>query len=327
MNRREFINSALAAVCADAVFSRRTEAADNYPSKPIKIVVAYASGTVLDVWARRVADRLSKAVGQQVIVENKPGASGTIGATSVANASPDGYSLLYGGATELALAPSLFPNLPYENEKRFEPITRFTSGSAILVANPNLPVTSIQELIVYARSHPGVLKGGSPGTGTLVHLLLLALNHVAGIEVLHVPYKSGMQALTDVMAGHIDIMFDWTTSSRGFITAGKLRPLVIAGSERKPFIPQVPAATEFGWKDLDFWGWNAFMAPAKTPKHIVGFLHKTLLPILHSKDFEAEVALGAAEIVTTTPEELALFIAHEQKRYKELVRLTGVKLE
>ncbi len=328
MNRREagavLLSLGTLGVAARAMVG---DAAETYPSKPIKIVVAYAAGSVLDIWARRVSEKLSKSTGQQVIVENRPGASGTLSASAVANSSPDGYTILFGGTAELALAPSLFPNLPYEKDKPFEPITRFLSGNSVLVANPALPVANIQELVAYGKAHPGTLKGGSPGNGTLTHLLLLALNHATGLEILHVPYKSGTQGLTDVMAGHIDLMFDWITSSKAFIAAGKLKPLLIAGSRRKPLLPNVPAATEFGWKDLDFGGFSAFLAPFGTPKAIIYTLHRELLPILRSKDFEADIALFAVDLVTTTPDELATFIASEKKRYKSLVRLTGVKLE
>lgn len=305
----------------------RVWSAGSYPNRPIKIIVGYAAGTVLDLWGRRVADRLSKAIGQQVIVENRPGASGTLAATAAANAAPDGYTLFYGGASEIGLGPTLFPHVPYLNEKPFQPITRFTSGNAILVVNPALNLRSIGDLVAYAKAKPGTLKGGSPGTGTFVHLLLVALGKAAGIDILHVPYKSGTQALTDVMAGHIDLMFDWATSCRSFIESGKLRPLLIAGGTRKPFLPQVPAATEFGWNALNFHGWNVFLAPHRTPRAIIDVLHRTLMPILNSKDFEAELAQSAAEVVTLTPEETAEFIAAEQRRGRELVELTGVRLE
>lgn len=328
MSRRHFLQSSCAlAASAVVVLPGMGSAADAYPNRPIRIIVAYAPGTVLDMWARRVADRLSRALRQQVIVENRPGASGTLGAVTAANAAPDGYTLLFGGASEIGLSPSLFPNLPYIHEKPFQPITRFTSGNAILVVNPALDIRNIDDLIAQAKAKPGSITGGSPGTGTLTHLLLLALNRSADIDILHVPYKSGTQALTDVMAGHIDVMFDWATACRTFIESGKLRPLLIAGSTRKPFLPQVPAATEMGWEALNFRGWNVFLAPHKTPRSIIDTLHKAMLPILRSADFEAEIALAASEIVTTTPEETAVFIAAEQNRARQLVQLTGVKLD
>ncbi|MFN0314436.1 MAG: Bug family tripartite tricarboxylate transporter substrate binding protein [Burkholderiales bacterium] len=328
MKRRHFLMGASAWWMLGTIpHASQVRAQDKYPSRPVKIVVAYAAGTVLDVWARRVADRLSKAVNQPVIVENKPGASGTLGASAVAMAAPDGYTLLYGGVTELALAPYLFPNLPYEKDKPFETITRFLSGNSILVANPGLPFKSIQELVAYAKANPGKLKGASPGTGTLSHLLLLALNRSAGIEILHVPYKSGSQALTDVMGGHIDVMFDWMTSSKGFIAAGKMRPLLVAGSKRKPLLPDVPTSAEVGWPLLDFGGWNVFVAPFGTPKTVIGYLHRELLPVLHSKDFESDAASFAADIVTSSPDDAKAFIKNERRRYAELVKITGVKLE
>jgi tripartite-type tricarboxylate transporter receptor subunit TctC len=283
MKRRDFLMGASAWWMLGTIpHSSQVRAQDKFPSRPVKIVVAYAAGSVSDVWARRVADRLSKAIKQQVIVENKPGASGTLGASAVATAAPDGYTLLYGVASELALAPYLFSNLPYEKDRFFEPITRFLTGNSILVVNPGLPFKTIQELVVYAKANPGKLKGASPGTGTLAHLLLLALNRSAGIEILHVPYKSGSQALTDVMGGHIDAMFDWMTSTKGFIAAGKLRPLLVAGSKRKPLVPDVPTSAEIGWPLLDFGGWSVFVAPFGTPKTVIGYLHRELLPVLHS---------------------------------------------
>lgn len=325
MQRRHFLKSSFTLAAMTA--APGPALGGSYPERTIKIIVGYAPGTVLDLWARRVAERLSRAVGQQVIVENKPGASGTLGAMAAALAPPDGYTLFYGGASEIGLGPSLFPNLPYLNEKPFRPITRFTSGNAILVSNPALGLRGVDELVARAKAAPGKLRGGSPGTGTFVHLLLLALNRSAGIDILHVPYKSGTQALTDVMAGHIDVMFDWATSCRAHIEAGRLQPLLIAGSTRKPFLPQVPAATERGWEALDFKGWNVFLAPHGTPRPIIDHLHKAMAPILRSKDFEAEIAQSAAEITVTTPEETAAFIANEQERARRLVQLTGVRLD
>ena len=323
MNRRRFVWSALGVALASGI----ARAADAYPRRKSETGGGDAAGTVLDMLARRVAAHLAKATGQQVIVDNKPGASGTLGASAVANATPDGYTLFYGGASELGLAPILFPNLPYLRDKPFAPITRFTRGSAILLVSPALPVSNIQDLVKLAKARPGGLKGGSPGTGTLTHLLLLALNHAAGIEIMHVPYKSGVQAMSDVMAGHIDMMFDWTISSRAFTESGKLRPVLIAGSARKPYLPNIPAATELGWKDLDFHGWNAFLAPGRTPRAIVSYLNKTLTPILHAEEFQMLAATAGSEIVTLSPEETAAFLAREQERYRELVRLTGVKVE
>ena len=297
-----------------------SRADDGWPNHPLKLIVAAAAGTPNDVWGRRVAERLTKSLGQPVVLENKPGAGGTIGAAAAASAPADGYTLFLGSSAELTIAPNFYRDLPYSVERSFAPITRFLIGRSILVAYPGLGVHSTSELIALAKTSPGLLTGGSYGNGTVTHLLLEELNRAAGISVTHVPYKNGSQAITDVIAGHTSLMFDWETTSGGFIRAGKLTPLLVVGPKRKPSFPEVPTAAEAGLPDLDIWGWNAFLAPAGTPQAILERLHRELVPILNSPDYLKIAAEYGSEIATTTPDDLAALIQSEQKKRAALVR-------
>ncbi|MFN0037931.1 MAG: Bug family tripartite tricarboxylate transporter substrate binding protein [Burkholderiales bacterium] len=302
-------------------------AVEVWPSKPVKIVVTYAAGTPNDIWGRRIADRLSKATGQSVIVENRVGAGGTIGTAAVAQAPADGYTLLFAGVGELTIAPNLYQKLPYSVDKNLTPITRFIVSRPILVVHPGLGIKSATELVAMAKTKPGFFSGGSAGNGTITHLLLAQLNHAAGIDITHVPYKSGSQAITDVIAGHTSLMFDWMTTSAQLISSRQLTPLLVVGSKRKPALPDVPTASEAGLPTIDIWGWNAFLAPGGTPRGTVDEIYRALQPILNSSEFAEMVAEIGADVITTTPDELGAFLRSETKKMAALIRANDMKVD
>jgi tripartite-type tricarboxylate transporter receptor subunit TctC len=301
--------------------------ADPYPSKPIKIVVNHAAGTVLDVYARRIANRLEQSIGQAVLVENRPGAGGTIGASHVAKSAPDGYTIALAAAAELVVAPAFYRSLPYDTLRDFAPITRAGESSAVLVVNPSLGVKTFQDLVALAKKTPGKLACASFGNGTMVQLLLLQLNRLAGVNITHVPYKDGALALSDVVAGTADMMFNWATTTDPFTKAGKLIPVIVAGTERLPSLPNVPAATELGLDGLAFKGWSAFVAPAHTPQPIIERLNRELVRALQAPEVKAHLENLGGKVTPSTPEELAAQLRAELPRAAELVRITNAHID
>jgi tripartite-type tricarboxylate transporter receptor subunit TctC len=301
--------------------------ADAYPSKPIKIIVNHAAGTILDVYARRIGNRLEQSVGQTVIVENSPGAGGTIGADHLAKSAPDGYTIALAAAAELVVAPAFYRTLPYDTLRDFAAITRAGESSAVLVVNPSLGVKTLQDLVALAKRTPGKLTCASFGNGTIAQLLLLQLNRLTGASITHVPYKDGGIALSDVVGGTADMMFNWATTTDPFTKAGKLIPVIIAGTERLPSLPNVPAATELGLDGLAFKGWSAFVAPARTPRPIIERLNRELVQALEAPEVKAHLESLGGKVTPSTPEELAAQLRAELPRAAELVRITNAQID
>ena len=315
------------AVAALCLTSSVIVAQDKWPSKPIKVVVPVGAGSSADVRARQIADHLAKALGKPVLIENRPGAGATIGADYVAKSPGDGYTLLYGTIADQAIAPALYPNLPYNPRKDFLPIVQNTLIPPQLVVNPALGVRSMKDLIGLAKARPGQLMAGSWGNGSLTHLLLLQLNREAGIEISHVPYKNAASALSDVVAGHVAMMFDYIPATQSLIKAGKLRPLMTVGPQRSKVLPDVPCAAEVGLPGIKHMGWSGFFAPAGTPKEIVTRLHVELARIVRSPELAQIVIDSGGEVPAGSPEDFAAFIRREQDEMAEIVKATGAKAE
>jgi len=301
--------------------------AGNYPVKPNKVVVPLAAGSTADVRARQISEHLSKALGWQVIVENRPGAGNTLGADYVAKSAPDGYTLLYGTIADQSIAPALYPNLPYNPRRDFAPITQNALVPAILFVNAELGVRSMQELIALAKAKPAQLTFGSYGNGTLTHLLLAQLNRETGIEITHVPYKSAAAALTDVVAGRVSLLFDFVITAGPFVKAGKLRPLMIVGAKRSRVFPDVPSAAEVGLPRISHNAWAGFLAPAGTPRDIVNRLNTELVRIVRSPELAQIAVDSGGEAVGNSPEEFAAFIRSEQDELAGLVKATGARVD
>ena len=324
IRRRTCIGAALCAVLAAAAASAP---AQTYPSKPIRFVTATAAGTTVDIRARQVGERVAKSIGQPVIVENRPGAGGTLAATYVARAAPDGYTVLVGTVAEQAIAPAIYPKLDYDPRKDFAPITQYAETATLLVANPGLGVNSVQELIARAKARPGQLSFGSWGNGTLTHLLTVQFAQVAGIDIKHVPYKNQAQALSDVVGGQIDLFWDYPVTSLSFIKAGRLRGLMVVGSRRVQPLPDVPSAAEAGLPAIRHLAWGGFFAPAGTPRPVVDRLNAEIVKALRSAEMERILAEQGSRVVTNTPDEFAAFIRREQEELAKLAAAAGAKLE
>jgi len=301
--------------------------ADNYPSKPIKIVVPWPAGGPVDQRSRQIAAKLTKAVGQPVVVENRPGASGAIGASAVAKAPPDGYTLLWGTLYDLAINPAVNLALGYDPLRDFAPITQANSSYLVLNAWPGLGVKSMKELIALAKAKPGQLNCGSSGNATAPHFALEVLNRSANIDITHVPFKGDAPLLTDLLGGHVDIGFNVTTTALPHVKAGKLVPLAVSSPKRLAPFSEVPTVAELGFPEMEIALWAGVLAPAGTPPQIIRRLNTELVKIIDSPEIREQWISGGAEAVPTTPEEFAAFIQSEHARWSRLIKQTGVKME
>lgn len=310
---------AVAAACA---------AAEPWPSRPVHLVVPYAPGGPVDVSARLVAAKLQPALGQPVVVDNKPGAGGNIGADFVAKSAPDGQTLLMGAIATHAINPALYRDFPYDPVRDFRHVALLVQVPNVLVLNPALPVESIDGLIAYARQNPGKLNFASGSTGSTGHLAGELFKQMTGTDMTHVPYKGAAPAVADLLAGRVELMFDNLASAAPNIQAGKVRALAVTTLRRAAALPQLPTLDESGLKGFDMSTWWGLMAPAGTPEPIVQRLAAECRRILASADIaERWRAMGSAPPSARTPEEFTAFVERERRLYAELVKRSGAKAD
>ncbi|HSS29224.1 MAG TPA: tripartite tricarboxylate transporter substrate binding protein [Usitatibacter sp.] len=302
-------------------------AAQAYPSKPIHFVVPYPAGGPLDTVARLVGQKVSESVKQPIIVDNKPGAGGNIGADLVAKAAPDGYTLLMGAVATHAINPTLYASIPYDAQKDFIPVTQIASTPNVLVVNPSLPVNSVHEFVAYAKAHPGSLNFGSGSTGSAGHLAGELFKSMAGVEMTHVPYKGAAPAMTDLIGGRLQLMFDNLASSLVQIKAGKVRALAVTTAKRTELAPELPTIAESGLPGFDINTWFGLFVPAGTPPAIVERLHGEFAGALQAPDVRAKMLALGAEPVGNTPAEFAQYIRSEAVKYAKLVKASGAKVD
>lgn len=313
------------AIAALAVAAQPSRADDGFPNRPIKIVVPVAAGGAPDVVARLVADKLGPKLGQPVIVEDRPGAGERIGAEFVAKAEPDGYTLLAAPPASLVISPLLFSHLAYD-PTAFAPVTVLTSGHLVLLTSPSLHITSLSDLVARAKANPGKLTYASPGTGTPPHLTGEMLKAAAHIETTHVPYKGLAPALVDLLAGHVDMMFDNLGNSIGSIRDGRLKALGIADEARIPELPDVPAiATTY--PGVHSTSWFGVVAPSKTPVRITSRLSAAIAEVLHTPEVTAKLHTMSFMPVGSSPAEMAKFLAEESARWRTVIAAVGIKAE
>jgi tripartite-type tricarboxylate transporter receptor subunit TctC len=301
-------------------------ASDTYPSKPIKWVVPFPPGGAMDVMARTLGEKLSKSMKQPVVVENRPGAGGAIGSGVVARSEPDGHTLMIVSVGH-AVNPSLYPKLPYDATKDFEPVSLVGIVPNILVAHPSLKAGNVKELITLAKSQPGKLTYASAGNGTTIHLAAELFNSMAGVDIMHVPYKGSAPAVTDLMGGQVNIMFDSVSSAKPYIESGKLKALAVTTTKRSSVFPKVPTIAEFGIPGYDLTGWYAVFVPGKTPKPIVDRLNAELVKALKQPDVRALFTQIGAEPVGSSPQELANTLKAETVRWAKVVRERNITLD
>jgi tripartite-type tricarboxylate transporter receptor subunit TctC len=300
--------------------------ADTYPAKPITIVVPFPPGGTTDVLARTIGQKLNEAWGQPVIVDNRPGAGATIGASLVAKSHPDGYTLLM-GAVHHTIATSIYSSLPYDFERDLAPVTVVALVPNVLAINPQVPARNVQELIAYGKAHPGVLNFGSNGQGTAQHLIGEEFSLMTGVKMVHVPYKGSAPLVTDLMAGQIQMSFDTITPDLPQIKAGKLRALAVTTAKRSPALPDVPTLSEAGLAGFDMGSWFGILAPGKTPPEIVAKLNAEIVKILNRPDVQKAFADIGAQKVGDSPAQMAALIKSDTDKYGALARKIGVKID
>jgi tripartite-type tricarboxylate transporter receptor subunit TctC len=298
-----------------------------FPSHPVKLVVPFPAGGPLDAVGRAIAQRLTDAWGQSVVVDNRPGAGGNIGADLVAKSPPDGYTVVMGALSTHAVNPSLYSTMPYDAVKDFAPITLVAITPNVLVVNSDLPVHSVQELIAYAKAHPGKLSFGSGSNGSAGHLAGELFKVDTGVDMVHVPYRGAAPAMQALLAGDTQLMFDNLASAMAQVKAGKLRALAVTTAKRSSLVPDLPTMTEAGLKDFDISTWFGLLAPAGTPQPIVAKWNAEVTRILDAPDMRERLALQGAEAAPTTPDAFARFIAAEVPKYARIVKASGAKVD
>jgi len=296
-----------------------------YPERPITLVVPYTPGGVTDMLARAVAKMLGEKVGQTVVVENKAGAGANIGADFVAKAKPDGYTLLMGSAATHAINPSLYKKLNYDHIKDFAPITLVAKVPNILVVNQDVPARSVNELIAYAKAHPNRLNFGSSGVGGTIHLSGELFKSMAGVQMLHVPYKGSTPAVSDLIGGQIQLMFD--SSVIPYVKAGKLRALAVTSAHRSPALPDVPTMDEAGLPGYESTAWFGILAPAGTPQAIVDLLNKAIVAGMKEPTVTNWMEAQGAEAIGDTPADFEQFIKDETAKWAKVVQESGASAD
>jgi tripartite-type tricarboxylate transporter receptor subunit TctC len=300
--------------------------AQTYPVRPISLIVPFPAGGTTDVLARAVGQELSKSLGQPVVIESKPGAGATLGADFVAKAKPDGYTLLM-GAVHHTIATSVYKKLPYDFQKDLAPVTTVALVPNVLVVNPGVPAKSVAELLALAKAAPGKYTYGSNGNGTGQHLIGAQFEGMAGVQLLHVPYKGSGPLTTDLLGGQITMSFDTITPVLPHIKAGKLRALAVTTSKRSGALPGVPTLDEAGLPGFNLGTWFGVLAPAGTPKDIVARLNTEIVKLINSPEFRKRMEDIGAEPVGNTSEQMAQQIRDDTERFAELVRKAKVSVD
>jgi tripartite-type tricarboxylate transporter receptor subunit TctC len=301
--------------------------ADDFPSRPITVVVPFAPGGSSDIVMRLIAQKASESIRQPIVIENRPGAAGNVAALAIKNAPPDGYLLMMGHTGTHAINPSLYRDLKFDPIKDFQPITALIAFNNILVVPQASPARSVNELVALARSRPDGLSYGSQGIGTGGHLLGEMLARQSGAKFVHVPYRGVAPAVTDTVAGRMDLLFSSYISAAGHIESGRLRMLAIAGSERHPRIPQVPTMAEAGYPDVQMQQWFGLFAPAGTPAPVVGKLNAEFVKALHNDEVRNTLVQQLATIIGGTPEDFAALVARDIVRLGKVVKDSGATVQ
>jgi tripartite-type tricarboxylate transporter receptor subunit TctC len=301
--------------------------AQNYPNHPITLVIPFAPGGSTSIVGRGIADKMSELLGEKVIVDNRPGAGGTVGTKAVAKSDPDGYTLVLGYTGTLAIGPSLYKNPGYDPRKDFAPIGMIGNAPNSLVVNPSFPAKTVAELIAYAKANPGKVNFGSAGAGTASHITGEYFARAAGITLIHIPYKGTGPALTDLLGGHIPMAFAPIPASHPNVSAGKLRALAVTSSTRSSLLPDVPTMIEAGLPGFDASLYYGLAAPVGTPRPIIDKLNKALREALASDEVKKQLINDGTEITPGTPEDYVDFIDKDEKKWSQLIKSSGVEQE
>ena len=317
----------LLAFVAACALAAAASAADVYPAKPVRIVVPFPPGGPADALARTIGDKLQAAMGQPVVVDNRPGAGGNIGMELVAKSPPDGHTLALAPAGNLTVNPSLYRNVPYDVARDFAPVTVIAAVPNVLAINPQVPAKDVAELIAYAKANPGKLNFASPGAGSGAHLAGELFKSSAGVEMVHVPFNGIAPAVTAVVAGDVQVMFAAAPSAMPQVTAGKLRALGVASPKRMAAAPALPTLDESGLPGFDVTSWYSIVAPAATPPAVIERLQREIAKALELPDVKAKLAGLGAEAVGNTPADFSAMIRSETAKWGKIVRDANIKPE
>ena len=316
-----------AALLSAALAVAVSAAAQDYPRHPITLIVPYAAGGGNDVMARVAAEKMSKSLGQQIVIENRGGAGGSIATRQIARAEPDGYTLGLGGTGTLAINPTLYGNVGYDPRKDFAPVGLIATSALIVLVHPAVPAKSIHDLIALAKREPGKLNYASAGSGSGIHLGTELFAYMAGVQLTHIPYKGSGPALTDLLGGHVAIYFSSLPAAIGLVKDGKVRALGVTGPQRSVIFPDVPTVAESGLPGFEAVLHYGIVAPAGTPQPIIAKLNTVLREAVASDDVKQRIATDGAEPLPSTPEEYAADIDREEVKWSAIVKKSGAKAE
>lgn len=299
--------------------------ASSFPARPVRIIVPFPPGSGTDIVARVIGSSLAAAWRQSVVVDNRPGAGGTIAGELVAKGNADGYTLMLGNVSTLAIARGLYPNLAYDPLRDFAPVTLITTSENVAVVHPTLPVDSIKSLIAYARARPRQINYGSAGSGTTTHLGGAMFSAMAGVEMTHVPYKGSVPALTDLLAGQTQLMFSSVPTALPHIKSARLRPLAVTRLTRSTLLPDLPTVHESGIRDFDISLWQGLVAPAATPREIVAKLNEQVRTSLAAPDLRRQLTAQGLDPVGNSPEQFGAYIRAEAAKWAKVIKATGAR--
>jgi len=302
-------------------------AADSYPTRPVRLIAPFSAGGGVDIVARYLALKLTEKWGQQVVVDNRTGATGIIGTEIAAHSPPDGYTLILGNAATHAVNVSLFKKLPYDAVKDFAPVTLIGRVPEMLVVHPALPAANVRELIALAKAKPGELAFGSAGAGSPPHLAGELFQFLAKVKLVHVPYKGSAPALADLIGGQISMYFSNILSAVPFVKSGRLRGLGVTSEKRSVVAPEIPTIAESGLPGYEDYNWYGILAPKGTPRAILTQLHADIVQVVRGRDMEERLTKDGAEVIASTPDEFARFIREEIDRYARIVKASGLRAE
>lgn len=301
--------------------------AQTYPNKPIRFVVPYSAGGTSDIIARIIGQRLSERMGQQVVIDNRPGAGGNLGSDLVAKAMPEGYTILMGNVATHAINPSLYAKMPYDAVRDFSPVTLVADVPTVLVVPLSVPAKSVQQLITLAKKTPGALNFASAGTGTTQHLAGELFKTMAGINIVHIPYKGGGPAVTDLIGGQVSLMFPNIPLVLPYIKSGRLKALAVASSKRSSVLPDVPTVSESGLSGLEVATWFGVLGPAGVLKEVVMRLHDEIVGIVGSSETKERLTGIGADIVTSSPDEFSAYIKAEIAKWAKVIKASGARAD
>ena len=302
-------------------------AAQSWPAKPIRLISPFAPGGGTDITCRSIAPKLSAALGQQVVVDNRGGAGGMVGVELAAKAPPDGYTLVLGTIGPIAINVSLYEKMTYDPAKDLIPVTQAANALNVLVVHPSVPAKTVREFIALAKSRPGQLNFGSSGPGATDHLAGELFNAMTGAKVIHVPYKGGAPAMLDLIGGNVHLVFSTVSTAIGSIKAGKVRPLGMTGNQRFELMPEIPTISEAGLKGFEVNNWYGLFAPAGTPQNIVARLHAEAAKALASPDVKRRLLESGIVATASSPEQFAAYVKNETQRWAKVIRDARIKLD